>query len=112
MSFRGFESFTPVSELPFTSSFDPATRTLTVCFGRLPAGTPIRIELSGARADAHADIPARVFDFLNYARLPVELKTQLYGLYRHDYSDGELAASIAAADPPKAVRDILFELSF
>ena len=112
VSFRGFESFTPVSELPFTSSFDPATRTLTVCFGRLPAGTPIRIELSGARADAHADIPARVFEFLNYARLPVELKTQLYGLYRHDYSDGELAASIAAADPPKAVRDILFELSF
>lgn len=110
--FRGFSPFTAVCDHPAEQHWDAETRTLTVTLPPIPAGESVCITAEQAAPDNHADRLSRVFQFLNLAELPVETKSRAYGLCTKEKDNGRLAASLATADLPQPVLNVLLELCF
>lgn len=111
LHFRGFAEGIRARNAPL-QIYDPDTGTLTVETGPICRGDDLTLLIDGCCPNDQPDRKRIVFEFLMRAQLPVDMKTDIYGICKRKKEPAEIALALQVLHLPDAVADVLYELLF
>ena len=110
ITFRGFCSFIPEGAKVHHVTYDAKTHSVSAILSAIHPGENVTVHLPNAQIDVSQNREAEILDFLTFAKLPIDLKSNALTLVQKGYAPEYILEELRYDDAPIRFLEVMTEL--